>query len=78
MGGRSHRVGSPETFSAWGAGMGGSARNMCQEDPLRADVGIAKSLSDIRGTSPTQAGQPKPAHPFPDPAPSSSSGTGHE
>lgn len=40
--------------------------------------GFAESLSGIEGTFPTRAGQPKPAHPFPDPAPSSSSGAGHE
>lgn len=31
---------------------------------IRADVRIAKSLSDIKGTFPTWAGQAKPAHPF--------------
>lgn len=40
--------------------------------------GFAESLSGIEGTFPTRAGQPKPAHPFPDPAPSFSSGAGHE
>lgn len=34
---------------------------MCQESPLRADVGIAESLGDIKGTFPTRAGQAKPA-----------------
>lgn len=69
------RDGSPKTSSAQGAGMGGSARKKCWENPLRADVGIAKSLGDIQGTFPARAGQAKPAHP----APSSSSSwrTGH-
>lgn len=76
----SHNDGS-ETFSAWGAKTGGSAIKRVPKNPSEQAWGLAKSSASVEGTFTTQAGQQKPACPFPSgisapqtPAPSSSSG----